>query len=29
MIGISKLMKDASADRGGDFLIRVNRLIYN
>jgi hypothetical protein len=29
MIVISELMKDASADRGGDFLIRVSRLIYN
>jgi 8-hydroxy-5-deazaflavin:NADPH oxidoreductase len=29
MAVISELMEDATADRGGDFLVRVNRLIYN
>ena len=26
---IAELSKDTSADRGGDFLVRVNSLVYN
>jgi hypothetical protein len=29
MAVISELLQDATTDRGGDFLVRVNRLIYN
>jgi 8-hydroxy-5-deazaflavin:NADPH oxidoreductase len=29
MTVIAELMEDGGADRGGDFLVRVNRLLYN